>query len=51
VSLRPAYIVVINETGWGRDMWRARFERMGELVETGLIGFGVLWVAWMLALA
>ena len=26
-------------------MWQARIERFGALVEAGVIGFGVLWLA------
>jgi len=31
-------------------MWQARLERFGTLVESGVIGFGVLWVLWAVAL-
>jgi hypothetical protein len=27
-------------------MWQARIDRFGTLVEAGVIGFGVLWLAW-----
>lgn len=31
-------------------MWQARLDRFGTLVEAGVIGFGVVWVLWALAL-
>jgi len=31
-------------------MWQARIERFGALVEAGVIGFGVLWLAWAVVL-
>lgn len=31
-------------------MWQARLERFGTLVESGVIGFGVFWALWALAL-
>lgn len=30
-------------------MWYVRLERMGAVVEAGLIGFGFVWVAWAFA--
>jgi len=31
-------------------MWQARVDRFGRLVEAGVLGFGVVWLAWALAL-
>jgi hypothetical protein len=31
-------------------MWQARIERFGVLVESGVIGFGVFWLAWAVLL-
>jgi hypothetical protein len=31
-------------------MWQARIARLGLLVETGVIGFGVVWALWAVAL-
>jgi hypothetical protein len=31
-------------------MWQARIERFGTLFEAAVLGFGVLWALWVLAL-
>lgn len=31
-------------------MWQARLDRFATLVEAGVIGFGVLWALWAVAL-
>ncbi len=30
-------------------MWQMKVERVGELLEAAVIGFGIVWVGWWLA--
>lgn len=32
-------------------MWQQRMERLGTLVEAGVLGFGAVWLLWALLLA